>query len=363
MVKVENISWSSFESFEGPFYRGTRKFVLPEGADEMSKQLAAITAVESGHYDAINCYDRAIVSVGLIQWTEANQYTVSGLLGEVAERNGLQSVLGPLAPALRASNATFRKNAKAQWRFHFNDGRGEVDNLKEQQDLFLLCDGKKGSWTPASIEHAKLWAACLANVWDSIGAQRAQVSYTRFRLKWFLSPTATETLMDGTDDVGLRGALRAAYLTFAVNNPTRASNMLIEALKKTSAEKWSEEWCIDVLKELTFGPKIKFYPIRYNGIRPVLEDLWDVSLPKTAEDLASWQPPVVVVEEPVLFDDITPTPTSSERPTVPDRPSNTTTSDLQDDIMDVKPPEPSGPLGFILWLLRKLFGMFTPNKG
>jgi len=359
MIKPDDVKWGSYDVFEGPYYPGSKKFSAVETDDETQKQLAVITAVESGHYDAINCYDSAIVSVGLIQWTEAKQYTVSGMLGEVAERNGPQSVLGPLALALRASNATFRKNAKAQWRFHFLDGRGEVDNLKEQQDLFLKCDGRKGSWTPEATAHAKLWAACLANVWDSIGAQKAQVTYTRFRLKWFIDAYATPIINDGTDDLGWRGALRAAYISFAVNNPTRASNMLKAAVESSTAEKWSERWCIEVLQKLTFGPKIKFYPIRYNAIRPVIERFWDVEMPKTAEDLASWKPAELVplpVEPAPPEHDVD----DEDRITVPDRPSNLSVPNV--DIFDVPPPKQTSPLGFILSLLQKIFSAISRSK-
>ena len=60
---------------------------------------------------------------------------------------------------------------------------------------------------------------------------------------------------------------------------------------KFIGEKWSEEWCVSLIKQLTFGPKIGIYPRRYEAIRPVVEKLYGINLPKTVKDLESWSAP------------------------------------------------------------------------
>ncbi len=315
-VTIDQIGWSAYKDFEGPYFHGVQGFTLPSGPDEADRYLAVITAAEGGHYDAINMYDRGIVSVGVIQWIEAGQHSVSGMLGHVIDKCGPSTVTGPLQPALDLCNATFKKNAKGQWRFFFNDAKGEVDSLEKTRILFLGCSGLKGSWTPEARARAKTWAACLANVWSTEEARRAQNSYTRSKLlPWFVLADAKATLFGPEPEEGWIAALRAAYVSFAVNLPAVANAQLKIAIASLTSAKWSPDWCTGVLKQLTFGPGIAIYPIRYNGIRPVLERLWGIELPKTARDLAIWQepsahelplieippPPIVpVIESPTL---------------------------------------------------------------
>jgi hypothetical protein len=372
MVTPEKIGWSSYGGYEGPFFHGLRGFKLPAEPDEADRYLAAITAAEGGHYDAINMYDRGIISVGVIQWIEAGQYSVSGMLGHVIEKCGSDAVMVPLKPALDACNATFRKNAKGQWRFFFNDAKGEVDTLEKTRILFLGCPGLKGTWTPEAKSRAKLWAACVANVWSTDEACRAQNTYTRPRLVWFVMADAKKLLFDPEPDTGWVGALRAAFMTFAINRPSTANDMVKAAAAHLKSPKWSPDWCTGVLKQLTFGPKIAIYPVRYNGIRPVLEQLWGVSLPKTAQDLAAWQEPEPTVApepvppEPTVLVEPEPVPEPPPSPSPapePEPPSPVPTPEPPPGpIVPVPPPRPSGVLGFVLWLLQTIFSMFTKKK-
>lgn len=285
MITPSDIGWGSYKAYEGVFFRGTRPFRLPNNPTENDLLLAVMTATEGGRLDAINGYDRCIISVGLVQWCEAAYHLTSKLLGAIASTD--PKLLAPLGPALEASNAEFKKTARGAWRFHFKDTRGEVDTALEQKALFLgRSTGLKGSWDDASKEHAKLWAACMANFLAQDGADAVQVRYTAARMKSFAMPEAKKLLFDDPlPSTGWVGAMRAGFLSFAGNLPAVADKHLKLALNNAPGPKWSKDWCIHVFRELTFGPKITIYPHRYNAIRPVLEKLYGVDLPDMASEL------------------------------------------------------------------------------
>jgi hypothetical protein len=87
---------------------------------------------------------------------------------------------------------------------------------------------------------------------------------------------------------GFAGAVRAAFYSFAANLPAVASEQLRLAASQSRAPIWSEAWAVEVLKQMTFGPKIPIYPGRYNKIRPVIESIYGVDLPDMADDLTQW---------------------------------------------------------------------------
>jgi len=302
MARVEDISWGSYQEFEGPFYRGKTKFELPPKPSIVDKQMAVITAIESGHYDAINMYDRMIITVGLIQWGEANTFAVSKMLGYVCE-SGLESVVQMhLKPALEASGASFKITAKGNWRFFI--GNSEVNSVALQQKLFLGCDGRKGSWTDQSKRHAKLWAACVASVLEDPHTRDIQRKYTGSRLMGFVAAEAKKALFDDKSTSPWAEATRTIYLTYAINLPRIAGEMF--AATKFVGEKWSPEWCTCLIKKLTFGPNVKIYPIRYNAMRPVVERLYGIELPKSAADLQTWVPPTLPLQpQPAMKPDST----------------------------------------------------------
>jgi len=289
MTTAADVAWGRYKEYEGAFFRGTAKFNLPANPTEAYKRLAVLTATEGGRFDAINGYDRCIVSVGLIQWCEAKYFLTSKLLGAIAEKD--PALLGPLQPALDASKATFAKTSRGPWRFHFKDSRGEVDAGTEQKQLFLLTsNGHRGSWAPEAKAHTKLWAASLANTLVQPAAQAVQAEYTAQRMTAFAMPDARQILLkDPATNDGWVGAMRSGFLSFAGNLPAVANKHLKIALQASHAPKWSEEWCTAVFKELTFGPKIAIYPHRYNAIRPVLERLYGIDLPDMAEELKTWK--------------------------------------------------------------------------
>src|ERR1044072_5001599 len=152
MVTVNQVMWGKYKGFSGPYYKGMFRYELPENPSENDKRLRVCTSTEGGTYDAVNMYDRCIISVGLIQCCEAKYFLTSRLLHHVCETVSPDVVIKALRPALQLTNAEFKKNENEQWRFF--QGGMEIKTEKQQQELFLGCDGKDGSWTPESTNRA-----------------------------------------------------------------------------------------------------------------------------------------------------------------------------------------------------------------
>ncbi len=373
MIKPEEIRWGSYgtnpsNTYEGPFFPGTQKFVLPYNADERDRQIAVIAAAEGGCADSVNMYDRGIVSVGVIQWIEAGQLSVSKILHDVAETCGPDAVIGPLAQALIMTNSTFKKNSAGQWRFFFISGNVEVNKPDLSKKLFLGCSGLKGQWTPEAKVQAKTWAAGLAEIFQLPCAQRAQHNFTKSRGRSFFMADATKVLYDDTPDAGWNGAVRAAYASFAANLPSTANAMVKEAAAELTLEKWSPDWCISVIKHMTFGPKIKIYSQRYDNIRPTLEKLWNITLPKTAAELQKWSPTPVAPapKEPEPVVPVTPVvtePTVTVEEVEPPIELPKGLEELTGAPIEKMPDDPKGdPLGFFMWMFKLFVAIFKRKQ-
>lgn len=296
MTKQRGVSWGSYDVYEGPFFHGDVKFSLPPNPSEDAKRLAVVTATEGGSYNAINMYDRCILSAGLIQWCEAGMYGVSStLLGAIEKEQGRELIEGYLSPALALSGSSLSRDAKGRLCFEFKAGHtmaGVVDRVEEQRCLFLLnSTGHIGSWDDDSKTYATTWAMCMANLLRDPRTFQAHEKVCGSRLLGFVT-TEVRNILWGPHSPqhndGFVGAVRAAYISFAANLPAVASRMFLRAHAATKSQIWSPAWCISILHELTFGPSIRIYPTRYNAIRPVIERLYGVDLPDFATDLAKF---------------------------------------------------------------------------
>jgi hypothetical protein len=283
MAKLDDIGWGRYKTYEGPFYKGSFPFQLPASPTVDDRLLAVITACEGGHYDAINMYDRMILSSGLIQWAEAGQYSVSSMLGAVVEAYDENAVLVHLKPALDMAKAEFGKKDNGKWRFFFagNRPREEIDTIDEQRMLFTHGSAELGTWTPDNRIWAKTWAACVASVWEDPMHQAVQRKYTASQLSKFVWPDAHQVFLHMNQDGAPSHIIEAAYagyLSFAVNNPTIACRHLLKFESGEHGGVYTEKWLRGMLKELTHGPNISIYPARYKAIKPVLEQLYTVEL-------------------------------------------------------------------------------------
>ena len=289
MVDASAIKWGRYRDYEGPFYRGNQPYALPPNPSPEQLYLDVITATEGGTYNAINMYDRCGVSVGLIQWCEFGQFSVSALLGGVSEEDEL------VLPLSLMKGYELRKDPYGRWRF-FSRGpeNNPIDTLSEQRRLFFRnATGLLGSWDEESIAHAKKWAAAIATVFEDGAAQRVQVKFTTDRLGGFVLKPAKIldplTMPPGGRTNAWHLVAYAAYLSFAANNPTIALRMFETHHKNNAFRPTDRDWVIGLLKQLTFGPNFSIYPARYNAIRPRLEKHFGVDLPDFYSELYRWQ--------------------------------------------------------------------------
>lgn len=289
MVQANEIGWGSYKDWEGPFYMGKVGVKIhPASIPEQAVMVTA--AAEGGHYDAWNGYDSCGWTSGAIQWCERGQFSVSDMLGEVAVRD--DNLLGTVHNyAASVDVGLARDPLSGKWRFKFNDSRGFVDNALKQQQLFYRNGtGKKGTWLTSTKLYAKGWAAAISTVWQNPAAQAIQSEYTYARLPQFLTGAARNFFKVKPDNT-VADAIYAAYVSFAVNNPSWASASLTKAIASmpNGTAWWTLPHLIHVLKHLTFSPQVAIYPHRYNAIRPVLEQLYHVELPDFAKELQVWK--------------------------------------------------------------------------
>lgn len=280
MVTSSDVKWVKYGPRRGPWFSGVHEYVLPEMPDDNDRYVAVITAAESGHYDAVNMYDRAVVSVGIIQWIEGTQHSFSDLLGAVAERLGIDYVVSRLQSSLSATGSRFEKLHSGKWRFVFNDERGEVDDIHKVQQLFLGCDGNVASWRPDLVALAKGWCSNIASIWDDPVARRVQLDFTKSRLSAFVMPKARSLLFSWSSDDRILNATRAMYMQFAINNPNIANLVLITASAATSDEPGSHAWCVHIVKHLALRSPISEWSTRYSNVRAAVESVYGVRIPK-----------------------------------------------------------------------------------
>lgn len=293
MATVNDCRWGSYSQFEGPAYYGGKPVVLKRDANFVEKVVAIVASTE-GKFASINMYDSCIISVGIMQYCERASGKVTDMIGAVADALGVEYVNQKLAPALAISKAVFKKNAAGNWRFFLlRDGKEiEVNTTisQNQQQLFLGCDGKKGSWTTDSRLQARTWCAAVASLWESEEACAVQYKFCSDRiLKSYVTPTAKSALFsdaNGSED-GWPGALKAICVSYAVNRPADAEKMLVLGMQRSKFPKWSRGWCLDIIRTFAVDSGIGLWPIRYNSIRKTVEQAFNITMPPTVRELTA----------------------------------------------------------------------------
>jgi len=277
----QSVLWSSYDRWEGPVVYGKCPYTVDPKTATWNERVMHIVSATEGNLDSVNMYDRAICSVGVIQFTELTNQNVSNMLGAVAEK--APQALSHLTGVMKEAGVTFAKKPTGFWRFRRGDAW--FDGVDQMRHLFLRGAGLRGTWGPEQRAYAKRWCASIANVFTSLEAQRVQVDFTASRIESFALEPARRLLWDGTNDGndGYHGAIRAAFQSYAINLPAVASKCALSC--KSTAPKWSEAWAIDMLRTFVVDSKVAIWPDRYDRIRPRLESHFAVNLPDFAEDL------------------------------------------------------------------------------
>ncbi len=288
MPSMSEIRWGQYSSYEGPYFIGKNKLNF-EPKDLLEKAILVTTEAEGGSASNVNMYDSGIVTLGAIQFIDRDQFGVCDLIGVVADRCGIDYVNNCLKSALFISTATFKQNAKNQWRFFLDNGKTEVNTTPLQQKLYLTCNGKIGSYSSSAISHAKIWCLALASLFDNDDALDAQIKFTKQRIMSFCFGSAKKIYSDpdATDD-GYQGMLRAAIVSFCVNSPSNVCKAITNC--KSIFPRWSKQWCLDILHAIVFVG-VNTFNVRYNAIRPILEKQFNITLPQKTFDLTKkeWQ--------------------------------------------------------------------------
>lgn len=278
MATVAQIGWGSYDKYEGPLYWGSVKLdkVGPDDS-EAAKRLAVIGATEGAAFDAVNMYDRMILSVGIIQFADAGIFLVTDLFGKVYEE--VPEAMQPLLDYVKPRGYTFQKTKQGKWRFHLNGVA--VETVNAQRELYLLRNsGLKGEWTPAGKMWARGLASAVTSIWTNAQAREVQLREASALLDKMVFVNSKKYLFTDAPDTPIAKAAQAAYLSFAANLPSVADRAI--QTFSTTLPKWEEPWLEKLLCHLTFSPGIGIYPDRYNKIRVVLETLWGIDLPDNA---------------------------------------------------------------------------------
>jgi len=309
MVDPVQIKWGKYLGWEGPWFPGSVR-VEPSASPSVQEiYFLTLTATEGASWNAVNMYDRCIVSVGAIQWCEASQYSVSDMLGAALEED--RSSTGWLE-FVTGRRYAFRPKTlgSPKFRFFSLESGDEVDTVEEQRRLFLLRSNGKQGWDDESKHYAKTWAAKFAELFARPAFQAAQRKFTMDRLLGFVFQDVKDELFSPSsmwpnDDPWTKAA-RAAYLSFAGNNPTWARKYYQVWRASAASADSTRDKAVSLIRNLTFAPQVAIYPERYNKIRPVIERYFGVDLPDFAEDLRTWEnlPEVDLVAETVKLNSV-----------------------------------------------------------
>lgn len=304
-VNKKDIQWGSYREYEGPWYRGKIKFLPPKNPDFLDNVMWIITSTEGGCYDAINMYDRMILTVGIIQWGESGQRSVSKLLGAVVDSCGY-SAIAPVSEVAMKHGYEFAKWPDGTWGFVSSEDEDRIDSPLKMRELYLGCAGTKGSWDDDSRDRAKEWAAAFAQVWESPCAQKVQVEYTKKRINGFVMPSSRQLLFDDAKGPWV-DATRAVFLSYAANLPAVADRQAVAsaaALKDSGFEKWSREWCVRFVKRLVSNSGIDIWPARWKKVCLAVNSTFKVDFPVDVINYAAEEKKdVPVVVAPVVVPD------------------------------------------------------------
>ena len=284
MITTKDIKWGSYDKYEGPVYHGKLGVSINNTSTFLEKCLYIISKTE-GKIESVNMYDAGIVSVGIMQYIERTNFGFSDLLGMIAERCGISYVNKHLGEALKLSNATFRQTEDGKrWRFYQikNNDEIKVNNAALQREIFLSCTGERGKWTEANKVHAKTWCAAIVNVLscDDLAVE-AQIDFCSERLFKYVFNNGKKYLYSLPDETGIKGALKAIYVSYSINLPKYAEEKLYLSFQHHT-KPWSNEWVANFLKKFSTESGIKHWPNRYDNIVQAVNECFNVKFPTSS---------------------------------------------------------------------------------
>jgi len=374
MIELSQVRWTKYRSFEGPVFVGNMP-VPGAGLDAPfhAKVLAITAAAEGGGFNATQMWDSGLLSVGAIQFIDAGTFNVCNMLGEVADKCGAHAVIEKLRPALDMCNAMFFKTPEGKWRFSHNGVT--VSTAAAQKMLYFgdLEGNKLGSYNDAKRLRVKTWVVCMANVWDIPGATDVQMDFTLRNLKsgFVWGTLKSELFAAGVSEDGYLGATKAMLLAYAVNAPAVVVKMY-DAARNNGKEKFSPEWCLEVLRYVVVNGNIDVWRSRWGAKLKYIEAAFGVKFPSYAQLVQRmWkiEPPLTPEPEPVPEPEPEPIPepTPTPEPVEPEP-----TPEPEPEPTPVDPPEPNpapivpsdgGLLNVVLTFVKVLIEIFARAFG
>lgn len=288
MITIDKIGWGKYGGFEGPYFWGSKKYTLPDSPKFMDKILKVTTSTEGGSLDAVNMYDRCVLSVGCIQYCEA-VFALSRMIGSCVDAGNavfIKSALSSLPIPL-----DIEKNSQGKWRFKLLGG-DFLDTVKKMQSAFLGgSDGLEGHWTEEQKDHARVVALTFASMWDNQNICVEQAKYASATLWSFVTPGSKALLASDPSEDGWSGALKAAVASYSANLPAVAETQLKIAASSTAWSGSPQDRYMAACKSMALGSNIRIWPERYGKIAPVISSLFGVQTPSLS-DLNSWNGPI-----------------------------------------------------------------------
>lgn len=285
-VTLKDIKWGRYAAPNAPVYVGPMWFgkvrVSLNNLDQFEYLALHVTSAAEGNPDAIQLYDSCRCSIGSAQYCAKFPNFVRMLLFVEKKCPGS---LQNLRDFMSKINAEFDEKHN-----YFLHNGILVMTDQHHRDLFLGGgSGIEGTWTEEQRERAYNWALAYANCpWEEEPVWQAQLDFAASTLHEYVRPEANWLFQMKEDQWIL--ALRAAFLSFAVNSPTKASKQLNIARKNTPEMGLSEgspAWVIEMLRSITWDSGLDLWKHRYNAIRPRLEKAFSVDLPDFADELRS----------------------------------------------------------------------------
>lgn len=248
MVKIQ---WGKYRDTAGPYTYGASRIV-----NEPCAELRVIAATEGGSWDAVNMFDKGIVSVGCLQ-------VIENRLGYVTQ----------LFKELKKSGVEVNKFLTDATGISFLNNQFVLHGKTDARYVWLLGSDQK-SWSSDQTEHAMAACKAMSETLALPAAITAQRKWLRsgFLQNFLFEPAKTLMANWKTDQAPQHQyALYLAYLSFACNLPARAAGLLRQNIQRPNVG--SPEWCQHMFYTLAAKSGIDIWPERARKIAPVIEQI------------------------------------------------------------------------------------------